>query len=76
MRFGTSDHIFNIHDVVVKHHPKRISGVHIIFWNVCIHPTTREKCPKFLIKSSIFQSNIVKHFKWYGQFNLNAFLHE
>jgi hypothetical protein len=33
---------------------------------VCIHPTTREKCPKFLIKSSILQSNIVKHVKWYG----------
>ena len=36
----------------VKHHTKRISGVHIIFWNACMHPSTREKCPKFLIKSS------------------------
>jgi hypothetical protein len=30
-----------------------------------VHPSTREKCPKFLIKVPIFQRNIVKHFKWW-----------
>jgi hypothetical protein len=45
MRFGTSDHIFNIHDVQLI----------IIFISLTkikdIVESTREKCPKFLIKS-------------------------
>jgi hypothetical protein len=43
-------------------------GFHIIFWTVCMHPSTREKCSKFLIKSShISVQYIVKHVIWYGQ---------